>query len=1065
MEFRVLGPLEVLADNKILPLRAAKQRILLSLLLLRANRTVSADRLIHYLWEEEHAPGDGRASLQVHVTRLRRFLDSCVQDGRSLLRTTTDGYLIEVPCEQLDLSRFEAASARAAADREAGDHAAELAAIVDALSQWRGEALAQVPSDTLRRDEVPALEEKRLQLTERRFDIELQNGNHDGIVGELRACAADNPMRERLSSQLILALYRSGRQAEALAHYREIATRLREELGVDPGVELTALHQAILTAAPELTAPSRTARAGREDTRQLWKVQCQLPADTGDFVGRIDVQEQALAMLQPDEPNSAVPIVTLTGSPGVGKTALAIHLAHHLRSRYPDGQWYVHMGGASGTPRKTVDVLPELLRASGLDRSTLPEDLDACAAIFRSWLADRRVLLVFDDVYNTDQIRHLLPGTPGCAVIVTRRANLSDLVAFHGARPFALDVLSVDESRTLLTSMLGERRAASESVAITELIRLCAHLPLALRIAGASLAARPHHSVADYVTELRTGNRLSALAVGSESRAAIRVAFELSYRELPAAARRLFRWLGSIPGSDFTVPLAAELANVGNDEAAMLLNTLADAHLVETHAVGRYHFHDLLRLYAVERSRNEDEATERDEATHRLCKWYLYTADAAVEAYHSGIVRMRLPEAPLQERVQQFAGSREALTWLDRERPNLVAVVETAANHRLFKISCLLTDTLRVYLHRERRYADWVRAAEVGLRAALRLGDNRVIGAMRLGLGLAYQGFNRLKDASEQIDEALERFREVGAEDFEATTLNAATMVRLQQPTLRIDDALPMLERALELTQQLGLRLTEAQTRRNLGIVHHASGQLTEAIQDFSQANRIYSDLHVRPPLAEILARLGMVTLDLGEPATALGYLQEALALSEYLDSRYDTAVCYQGMAAAYCAEHQYVQAEKYIHQALGLAREHGFRAVEINSANILGTVQLRTNRRALAEETFQLTIDLARQVEHPQGEATALVGLALTHLEQSSYHASIGYAQHAVRTTTHPGFRLVEGKAFIVLARAWYQLEEHHRATRFANQAHEIFVAGGYVPGQEEAQQLIDRIALRVNG
>nr|UUG47310.1 transcriptional regulator [Amycolatopsis sp.] len=1025
--------------------------MLLVALLLRAGRTVATDDLIRYLWEDD-SPGDARAALQVHMARLRARLGQFRADLARLIHTRPNGYSIEVQPESLDLARFEVAMTRARQEAEHGDAEAELEWLNQALSLFRGRPLDLVPSDSLLREEAPRLAEQRLHLIERRFEIELRRGNHREIVSELRSCVTENPLQERLCGQLMLALYRSGRQAEALEVFRVMVARLKDELGIDPQHQLVRLYRSMLNRAPELIAPApqRSPEPARPEARtpasgHRWEVACQLPAEAGEFVGRADVRRRILALLSPERLAGSVPVISMSGSAGVGKTALAVLVAHQVRAQFPDGQWYVQMGGTSDNPRRPVAVLMELLRTSGLEGATLSDDLDTCAAIFRARLADRRVLLVFDDVHTAEQIQPLLPGTPGCAVIVTRRADLPELVPMCAAKLFPLDVLSAAESHTMLARMLGEQRVEAEPQAVAELIRLCARLPLALRVAAAHLATRPHQAVADYVSGLQRGSRLANLAIGGRPGTALRAAFDLSYRTLSTPVRRLFRMLGLVPGARFTVPLGAELAEVDQEQAQRMLDTLAGAHLVETDTAQHYRFHDLLRLYAVERSEEEDTAHERDEAVARLCRWYVHSAEAALRTGHSDQVRMPLPALGKARNTPGFADARSATEWLNSERGNLVALADYAADTEHRKVSIALADLLRGHFRRERHYADWLTVTNAGLRAARAGRDTYATAVMRYNLGLAYQGMSKPREAVEQLNAALADFRDLGAEDFESVALTASAMADLQSPVLRVDDALPKLDRGLRIAQRLGLRGVEAQTHRHLGIVNHARGRIRESLRNFLEADAIYRALGIEPPRAEILARLAFVHQELGRPADAAEHVAEAMAISRYFGARYDLAVAHQVSATGHALCGEYGEARQELAQALKLSREHGYVAVEVNSRNIGASLHRLEGRPDIAVREYRDTLAFAREIGHPQAEATSLVGLALACHDLADFGAAVEHARAALAVAGPPGMLLLQGKAWDASGFARRELGQLGQAAIEVDRAAEIYAECGY--------------------
>ncbi len=465
----MLGSLEVHNGDRSVAVGTVKARLLLVALLLRANRVVTNDELIEQIWGD-WPPANPRSALQTNVQRLRRALGD---DAATLIQTRPDGYRIGLEPARLDLLWFRELVRDA---RRADDLAHRHRLLKDALALWRGQPLAGLSSESLVREELPSLLEERLAAEEQLIDVRLELGQHAEVVADLIALTSRHPLRERLWAQLMLALYRCGRQADALHAYRTVARRLADELGIDPNQQLQRLHHAILVADPSLAAPAGPTAP--------WSPQFQLPLDIDDFVGRADLVDRIRGLLARDR---GVPIVWLSGPPGVGKTALAIRVGHLLRATYPDGQWYVRLGGATNR-HDPGDVLAELLRTSGVERADLPERLDARAAAFRARLADRRVLLLLDDAAEAEQVQPLLPGTAGCAVLVTSRQDLSGLSARYGARGITLDALAPEDAETLLTQVMG---TGADAAGVAELARLCGYLPLALRIAAVNLTRRP----------------------------------------------------------------------------------------------------------------------------------------------------------------------------------------------------------------------------------------------------------------------------------------------------------------------------------------------------------------------------------------------------------------------------------------------------------------------------------------------------------------------------------------------------------------------------------------------
>jgi DNA-binding SARP family transcriptional activator len=609
-DFAILGPLRICVNGTPVLVPAAKQRALLAALILHAGKTLVVDKLTDAVWDER-PPRDARGAIQAYVMRLRQALDR--RAGRRLIRTVPGGYLLDVEEEAVDAARFRRLTRqaeRSAAAGRLGDASSELSA---ALRLWRGQPLEDVASDSLHRSEVLLLAEQRLFAAERRIEFELSLGRHREVVAELNALVAAYPLRERYWHLLMLALHQSGWRADALAAYRRARRLFIAELGIEPGDELRELHDAILADKPvppgwdwsqgsaprpgpgESDAreaqrgdwqPTSRPAAGQPAARvtwggrppdltapparmNAWLRQCQLPRDIGDFVGRAEISEQIAADLCGSGP--AVPVVALCGLTGVGKTALAIRVAHHVRGQFPDGQLYVRLGEHGSRANGLGRLLADLMLATGRQRGSIPDGLDQRAAAFRAWLADRRVLLVIENVASAAQVRPLLPATPGCAVMLTSRHDLRALTVLDGVRHYTLGALPQADALELLNRILG-RRAQREPPAVAELAALCGYLPLALRLAAASLASTPGLGLHSYVARLREhgGRALAAVpAAGQDA--------------LDPALRRLLALLGEqhLPGGD-----ADALMSAPADAAAWLLDHLAGPPLVRQTAPG-----------------------------------------------------------------------------------------------------------------------------------------------------------------------------------------------------------------------------------------------------------------------------------------------------------------------------------------------------------------------------------------------------------------------------------------------------------------------------------------------
>ena len=646
LEFSLLGTLLVSRDGAAVPVPAGRQRVLLAALLLGGGQVLQADELIEVLWGLQ-PPEAARASLRDYVKRLRTALGD---SSHTRIRTQPPGYAISVDADDLDVSRFEALlrAARVAMRTGAWEQAATRAHA--ALSLWRGEPLADVESEALARREVPRLAELRLQALEVRMDAELRLGGHTEAIPELRRLVGVHPLREQLHALLMLALYRSGLQAEALAAYRDARQILVEKVGSEPGTRLRELHQQMLSGDPVLAVPA-PAPPGDGGTAPV--VPRVLPGGVQDFTGREDELAALTGLLEQADlraPGTAV-ISAIGGTAGVGKTALALHWAHQVASRFPDGQLYVNLRGYDlGSPMPPEDALAWFLRTLGVSGRDIPAGVDECAARYRSLLAGRRMLVLLDNARSVEQVRPLLPASAGCLTLVTSRDSMAGLVAREGARRIELDLLPLADATGLLHTLIGER-ATTDPGATRALAEGCSRLPLALRVAAERAVASPGTSLASLVDELTDERRsLDLLEADGDQRTAVRAVFSWSYRQLEQAAARAFRLAALHPGPDLDVYSVAALIGGSLEQADSLLGQLVRASLIqppgpERRSDDRYTRHDLLRAYGRELAIAADPESDRRAALTRLFDYYLHTASVATDTLYP-TDRSRHPDLP-----------------------------------------------------------------------------------------------------------------------------------------------------------------------------------------------------------------------------------------------------------------------------------------------------------------------------------------------------------------------------------------------------------------------------------
>jgi DNA-binding SARP family transcriptional activator/tetratricopeptide (TPR) repeat protein len=933
MRFGLLGPLTV-ADVTDRPVEVpgARLRILLAALLLHANTPVSADALADTLWDG--VPPDAAAqTLRSHVARLRRLLGA--ESGR--VSAHEPGYLIHIEPAELDVAEFESWCRAADAALCSGAWSAAADAATRALGLWRAGPLLDVPSPQLHERLTPHVEQLRLQVLEDGAQAELHLGRHERLIPRLRDLTALHPLRERFHAQLMLALVQCGRQGEALAAYQGARRVLVDQLGIEPGRDLRALHERILAGDSDLltpppspspplpTSPSGAARCGGSpgpDGRR--DVPRQLPTGVRHFVGRTGELKALGRLLTLDSrPGGAVVVSAIDGTAGVGKTALAVHWAHLHADRFPDGQLYVNLRGfdPSSSPMTTDEAVRGFLAALGAAPQRVPADPDEQAALYRSRLADLRMLIVLDNARDAAQIRPLLPGAPGCLVLITSRNRLAELVALDGAVPLSVGLLTVEEARDLLADRLGAERARGEAQAIESLIGLCARLPLALNIAAARAALNPARPLATLVDELRDGHRhLATLSAGSGT-ADVRAVFSWSYRTLAPETMRVFRLLGLHSGPDLSLPAVASLAALDVWRTRGALDELARAHLVDELAPGRYSFHDLLRAYAAECAHAEDSEADRDAALRRVCDFYLHAAQHADRLLHPHRPLLRLGAPAPGVCVQRPADMAQALAWFDSERLNLLAAQRTAIAHAWHAVVWQLAWTSCTFHVRRGHRHDELAAWRAALSAVDHLaGPSLRTGALRL-LGRAYADLDRHGDAIEHLRRALAL-----AEGNQNPVEQAHTHRTLAWAWERAGDLqreAHHARRALDLYRTVDQPVWEADMLHVVGSCAARLGHYATARADCQAALALHRRYGHLTGEADTLHSLGSIEHRTGHYRRAVDHYLGALTLRRALGNTYQAADTLDQLAHAHAALDRQPQARAAWQQALDLYRQH----------------------------------------------------------------------------------------------------------------------------------------------
>jgi DNA-binding SARP family transcriptional activator/tetratricopeptide (TPR) repeat protein len=928
MRFGILGPLQVHDGGAAVAVGPPKQRALLGVLLVHANQVISTHRLVELLWNGDPPAGAVRA-LHVYLSGLRKALRSGRpgRDDGELLVRRPPGYLLRVAPGALDLEEFERLVAEARRARGGGELAQAVRLLEEALDLWRGPALADVEVAVLQDTVVPRLEEARLAATEERIDIELALGRHAGLCGELQALVAEHPFRERLCGLLMLALYQSGRQAEALAVYRDARGRLVGELGVDPGAELQRLQRQILAADPALDGPPEVSASEPSSTgSQPWPVPRQLPTPIATFTGRAQELAQLDRTVTAQGSSGPVVISAIDGTGGIGKSALAIHYAHQILDRFPDGQLYVNLRGATAglAPLTPLDALGRLLRALGVQPTRIPAQVEEAAGLFRSLAAGRRLLVVLDNAASVEQVRPLLPPSPTCAVLVTSRRVLA---ALEGAQVLHLDLLPQEQAVELLGRIAGPSRVASEAKAAAEVVRLCGYLPLAIQIAGARLAARPTWPVGELAGRLADATgRLEELAAGD---LAVQASFEVSLRGLRDSADPLdraaaagFGLLGLPDGPDLGVPAAARLLEGPERTARVLLERLVDAQLLQTPRPGRYQFHDLVRLYARQQATRQHPEAERLAALERLVGFYTATAWHTLKLLRPGDQRLASADSRWTGGGLDFPDAAAALAWLETERGNLLAAIKqtaTVAPAVPAKLATELTRALFGLFEVHNHWTDGMQANQTALELARRIGDLSGQTHAHSDLSFVYERLGRYQEALDHLQQALPLFRQLGDRHGQAATLGNLGIIysRLE----RSQEALDHLQQALSLGRQLGARRGQAATLGNLGIVYQALGRPQEALNHLQQALTLFRQLGDRHGQAEDLNNLGMVYGRMGRYQEAFHHHRQAVALFLELGDRHGQAMALRDLGDALIGAGQPQRAREEWQQALELCQ------------------------------------------------------------------------------------------------------------------------------------------------
>jgi DNA-binding SARP family transcriptional activator len=957
VEFRLLGPVELWDNDRRCELGSPKERYVLAMLLLADRKPVSIDSMIDGVWE--NAPLKARASIHTYITRLRGRLDREFGNGEAQIASRAGAYALGVDPELVDVQRFRDLHKQARSIADSGDDEEAIRLLAQAERLWHGDPLSDLPGEWAENVRT-ALRNEHHAATSKRITLELDAGRHNDLVAELSGLVVEHPYDDGFVEYLMVALFRCGRQSDALEVYRQARNRLIGELGTGPGPALRKTHDRILSGDPSLLVP---ATRGRSSSARLAD---NLPRDIPTFTGREGEIDRLYATLE--SVPTAVAIDAIDGMAGVGKTTLATHIAHRLASRYPDGRLFLDLRGHDAHLKAVdpADGLEILLRMDGEASSRIPETLEERAALWRARLADRRVLLVLDDAVRADQVSPLLPGAPGCLVLITSRSRLAGL---NGVRSLSLDVLAPKEASLLFRQTVGPDRRL-DAHAVDEVVRLCGYLPLAITISATLLRHRPARSVDTHVAKLaQTKNRLAQLRVGDLDLAA---AFELSYRDLSPDHRRAFRRLGLNIGTDLTADAAAVLIDCDRFDAEGALEDLIDRHLVEEPHSGRARLHDLLREYAGQCMAREESPDEPRRAVQRLLDFYLRTADQADRLLYPYQHRADRPSCTAASDLVDDV--RTAAAWLRDERANLVACSRYAAEYDLPAYAVRFSAVLATYLKQSAHWDDAARVHETARQICQRTGDRHGEARAALELSLVRARTGHYDSSLEHGQTALRIFQGLGDGHGEADSLDQLALTSWLSASNRL--AVAYAEEAITLYRAIGGRNGESNALLHRGIALSYLGHVADAAADFEESLAIAKEVGNTSNEAINMNNLGELEYKAGYHRDALEMFRVALAGFRETGWRQYEAVALNNIANVNQYKGRHDEALHFYREALGIHRETGDRRNEADALSNIGATYVHLERYAEAVIHLQKALALAQEIGDSYGQACALHGI-----------------------------------------------------------------------------------------
>ncbi|WP_030672281.1 BTAD domain-containing putative transcriptional regulator [Streptomyces rimosus] len=1027
VDIRVLGPVDIRLNGRPDPLGSLKERALLAALSVDAGRPVPLDTLIARLWDD-HPPAKARAGLHSYAARLRRRLRA--GNGSAALTQQAHAYTLDVPPGRVDCHRFRDLADRARALADDGDDSGALAVFEEAEALWRGEPLCGLYG--LWAEGVRArLAEHRLAAALRRVAIGLRRGRFAELTAELAALWEQHPTDEDLVAQLMIANYGCGRQADALRAYETTRRRLATELGTAPGAALARIHRHILDGAPadRLLPRGAPPPAAAAPGPGAPPVPDNLPSH-GELVGR---EDELRVLTSPVRDGAVIALQAISGMAGVGKSLLAVHLAHRLAQRYPDGRIYLDLcAHAPGRPPLTPEAaLAALLRVLGVPAGGIPRDLDALTSLWRALLSSRRAVVVLDDAAGPDQVRPLLPVGSRSLTIITSRRRMAGV---PGVRPVFLDVLPPQDAATLFVRLVGDDRAGDPSEVAT-VVRLCGRLPLALELAAGRLVSRPSWTTAHLLQRLSRGpGRLGEIRDPYRDIARV---FEMSYCTLDDGQRTVFRLLALHPGPQFGPHAAAALTGLPLDAAERTVEALLDAHLVQEPEADRYQYHDLIAEYALTLAA-ADPPEVREAALHRLSAFYLCAADRADRLVNPRRSRLDVPHPPDPGPLPSWSGPQEAKEWLAAEHQALFAAEQHARTHGAPDRAAWFGHVLAAFLDTE---GHWDEAERIHRHAALywqQSRDRRAEARAQTDLSTTHAHAARYPQAEAAGRRALELARAVGDTEAEAEALQKLGVLHWHRGEYR--SMLAVQSAAVELRMRSGDRWNQARSTNNLGIARLHLGDPAAAMGHFRQAMAMFRETGDKRGETQSLNNLGDTQLHTGEREAARASFAQALATAAESGSRSEQAMARINLASTFRMPQELGAALGLYAEALRSFQQLGDRRNETITLVNMGDSLRDSGEFTAAGQHYENALELARSIGAGLEEAQALRGLGVTGHRLGLLELSAGRLELALGVARQTGSPEEEARACDALAELYLANGDGEKAGALWRRALELF-------------------------